>query len=79
MEDKCFHVSMGKTQILVSGTYLDLLKKSGKDLSAICLTGIGKMQCSVVWQLEVTVQGMQSYLGAQKASPFFLGKYLGGA
>ena len=34
--------------MLVSGTNLDLLKKSGNDLSAICLTGAGKLQYCVV-------------------------------
>ena len=48
MEEKGLHVNMGKTQIQVSGTNLDLVKKSGKDLSVVCLTGICKMQYSVV-------------------------------
>ena len=48
MEEKGLRVNMGKTQILVSGTNFDLLKKSGKHLSVICLTGTGKLQYSVV-------------------------------
>ncbi|MCU7898061.1 MAG: hypothetical protein KZQ61_05230, partial [Candidatus Thiodiazotropha sp. (ex Lucinoma aequizonata)] len=41
MEKKGLRVNMGKTKILVSGTNLDLLKKSGKDPCAVCLTGTG--------------------------------------
>lgn len=37
MEKKGLRVNMGKTKILVSGTNLDLLKKSGKDPCAVCL------------------------------------------
>lgn len=41
MEEKGLRVNMGKTKILVSGSQLDLLKKTGKDSCAVCLTGTG--------------------------------------
>jgi hypothetical protein len=41
MEEKGLRVNMGKTKILVSGTQLDQLKKTGKHPCAVCLTGTG--------------------------------------
>ena len=40
MEKKGLHLSMEKTYFLWSGTNLDLLKETGKDHCAICLTGV---------------------------------------
>ena len=41
MEKKGLRVNMGKTKIMESGIYLDVLKKSGKYPCGVCLTGVG--------------------------------------
>ena len=41
MEMKGLRVNMGKTNLLVSGMDLDLLKKSGKDPCSVCQKGVG--------------------------------------
>ena len=43
MEKKGLRVNMGKTKIMVSGTDLDLLKKSGKDPCGVCQKGLGSI------------------------------------
>ena len=42
MEGKGLRVNMGKTKVMVSGRDMDVLKKSGKDPCAVCLTGTGR-------------------------------------
>ena len=42
MDKKGLLVNMGKTKILVSGTTLDLLKKSGKESYVVCITGMNR-------------------------------------
>ena len=37
-------VKMGKRKIIVSGVNLNLLKKSGKDPSGVCQTGVGSTE-----------------------------------
>ena len=41
MEQKGLRVNMAKTKFLVSGTGLDVLKKSGQFPCAVCLCGVG--------------------------------------
>ena len=48
MEKKGLRVNMRKTKIMESGINLDVLKKSGKYLCGVCLTGVGRtnaIQC----------------------------------
>lgn len=40
-EKKGLHVNMGKMKVLMSGSNLSVIKKSGKHPCAICLTGTG--------------------------------------
>ena len=42
MDKKDLHWKIGRTEILVSGVNLDLLKKSEKDPCTNCLTGMGR-------------------------------------
>ena len=41
MEKKGLRLNMEKTNFIVPGINLDLLKKSGKDPCVVCLTGVG--------------------------------------
>ena len=41
LEKKGLRVNIGKTEIMVSGMDLDLLKKSGKDPCGVCQKGVG--------------------------------------
>ena len=47
MEIKGLRVNMGKTKLMVSGSNLDVLKKSGKYLCGVCQAGVGRnaVQC----------------------------------
>lgn len=40
------HVNMGKTKITISSLGIDVLRKSGKDLCTVCLTGLGNNDIS---------------------------------
>ena len=42
MEKKGFRVNMGKTTLMVSGSSLDVLRKSGKYLCSVCQAGVGR-------------------------------------
>ena len=41
MEGKVLQVNVDKTKVLISGLGIDMLQKSGKDPSAVCLSGAG--------------------------------------
>ena len=47
IEKKGLKVNMGKTKLIVSGSNLDVLKKSGKHSCVVCQAGVGKnaIQC----------------------------------
>ena len=47
MEKKGLRVNMGKTKLMVSGSNLDALRKSGKYLCGVCQAGVGRkaIQC----------------------------------
>ena len=42
MEKKGLSGNMGKTKLIVSGSNLDVLKKSGKYPFGVCQTGVGR-------------------------------------
>ena len=46
-EKKRLRVSMGKTKLMVSGSNLDVLRKSGKYSCGVCQAGVGRnaIQC----------------------------------
>ena len=74
MEKKGLRLSMDKTKILGSGTNLDLLKKTGKDPCAICLSG--KCRNVFVWfdALCPSQQLWSAWDGQFTLRHFFLGK-----
>ena len=47
MEKKGLRVNMGKTKLMVSGSNLDVLRKSGKYPCGVCQAGVGRnaIQC----------------------------------
>ena len=60
MEKKGLRVNMGKTKLMVSGSNLDVLRKSGKYPCGVCQAGVGRN--ATVWRLQaIGTQEMQRH------------------
>ena len=79
-EKKGLCVNMGKTKIMESGINLDVLKKSGKYLCGVCLTGVGSTNAILCRAARagcirnaVALRDAQCYLTVSSGVPDVLG------